>query len=390
MEDQNNPIVENQEPKNQISEAPASVSENNEKSKEKAKKPIYKRPIFIIGAALVALLIIILALPSHEHVWGEWQTKTAATCTENGTKARTCNDCDEIQTEVIYSAGHSYGEWKTETAATCSTNGTKVGTCNNCGAKYSTYFSSGTEHSKLQDQIFNTSIETPYAKLYSLYQSVLAHQAECDKEFNMKTLLTSMLYGQWIDEEGNYINYRYCYTDYNNTNGRTWYSTNLKTSKISGNTYYFYTDIVDSKLIIGYQDQITEEETDNFIITFDQNSISVLNKNDNKTYTLNMNPNYHKVQKGNAKTAYIYIAKKILSFKAPNSVKVTQCYVDYETETVYATIMAANSFGGNTATEYKLYESLGQYYITDYSHNYSTNIDLDELNQKLQNYVANH
>ena len=339
---------------------------------------------------MVALLIIILALPSHEHVWGEWQTKTAATCTENGTKARTCNDCGDVQTEVIYATGHSYGEWETQTPATCAENGTQVRICKDCDAKDSASIPSGTGHSELQNQIYNANVEMTYADLYALYQSILAHQAECDKEFSMKSLLESMLYGQWIDEEGNYVWYRYCYTDYNNTNGSTWYGTNLETSKISGNTYYYYTDVADNNLIIGYQDQITEEKTDNFIITFDQNSIAVLNKNDNKTYTLNMDPDYHKVQKDNAKTAYIYIAKKILSFKAPNSVKVTQCYVDYETKTVYATIMAANSYGGNTATEYKLYESLGQYYMTDYSHSYSTNIDLDELNQKLQNYVANH
>ena len=38
--------------------------------------------------------------------------------------------------------------------------------------------------------------------------------------------------------------------------------------------------------------------------------------------------------------------------------------------------------------DYKLYEINGSYYITEYSHNYSTNVDLSELNQKLQAYVS--
>ena len=87
--------------------------------------------------------------------------------------------------------------------------------------------------------------------------------------------------------------------------------------------------------------------------------------------------------------AYVYIAKHIFDYKVPNSVKVTQCYVDYDEKTVYATIQASNSFGGTVSQEYKLYMLGNSYYMDEYSHNYSTNIDLDELNQKLQNYVSN-
>ena len=102
-----------------------------------------------------------------------------------------------------------------------------------------------------------------------------------------------------------------------------------------------------------------------------------------------MNTTYEKAQKGNAKTAYVYIAKQIFDYKVPDSVKVTQCYVDYDEKIVYATIQASNSFGGTVSKEYKLYMIGNYYYMDEYSHNYSTNIDLDELNQKLQNYVSN-
>ena len=125
-----------------------------------------------------------------------------------------------------------------------------------------------------------------------------------------------------------------------------------------------------------------------FVISFNSNSLSVYNKNNGSTYQLTLDTSYDKVQKGNAKLAYIYIAKKIFSFKYPASVKVTVCHVDYETKTVYATIQATNGFGGTNNTDYKLYEVNGKYYITEYSHNYSTNIDLTELNQKLQAYVS--
>ena len=41
-----------------------------------------------------------------------------------------------------------------------------------------------------------------------------------------------------------------------------------------------------------------------------------------------------------------------------------------------------------TTEDYKLYEIAGSYFISEYSHNYSTNINLEELNQKLQAYVS--
>ena len=201
-------------------------------------------------------------------------------------------------------------------------------------------------------------------------------------------LLTTMLYGEWKDSNENYIHYTYIYEDYNNTTGNTWYGTNLPTSKISGNTYYYYTSVNNNNLIIGYEDKITEEKTDNFIITFNENNILLENKNNNATYTLTLNSNYSKIQKDNAKTAYIYIAKHIFDYKVPSSVKVTQCYVDYNEKVVYATTQATNSYGGIVSKEYKLYKIGNNYYMDEYSHNYSTNVNLTELNNKLQSYVS--
>jgi len=282
---------------------------------------------------------------------------------------------------------HSYSEWTIVKEATCTSEGIQERTCA-CGEKETKNYTKNTNHAQLVSKIDNANFELSYSELYSIYTEATNHKSEHNCELDLINLIENMLYGEWKDANDNYITYTYIYSDYNNTEGNTWYGTNLPTSKISGNTYYYYTDVKDDKLIIGYQDKLTEDKTDNFIIKFNENKITVQNEINNTTYELSMNKEYSKVQKGNAKLAYVYIAKKIFDFKYPESVKVTSCYVDYETKVVYATIQATNGFGGTNNTDYKLYEANGSYYITEYSHNYSTNIDLSELNQKLQAYVS--
>ncbi len=72
--------------------------------------------------------------PVHEHTYGEWVVEKAASCTENGSKYRTCTvaDCDEKQTEVIPATGHSLGEWTVIKEATCTAEGTESRKCANC------------------------------------------------------------------------------------------------------------------------------------------------------------------------------------------------------------------------------------------------------------------
>ena len=43
-----------------------------------------------------------------DHHYGDWVIEEDATCTENGTKCRTCTDehCNEIETETIPALGH--------------------------------------------------------------------------------------------------------------------------------------------------------------------------------------------------------------------------------------------------------------------------------------------
>lgn len=67
------------------------------------------------------------------HSYGSWQTTAEATCSEEGTKTRTCSLCQYTETEVIALAKHNFGSWKTTTAATCVTAGSQSHTCSICG-----------------------------------------------------------------------------------------------------------------------------------------------------------------------------------------------------------------------------------------------------------------
>ena len=285
--------------------------------------------------------------------------------------------------------------------ATCKEEGVQTLYCMECGVERTETIPIKKEiHEDFVDRMLDANQESSYEELYALYTEMLAHENEngCEikDDFDWSTphyekykLMTSMLYGEWKNANGDYISYTYKYENYDNTKGDTWYGTNLTTSKISGNTYYYYAEVKNNKLVIGYEDKLTEDKTDNFVIMFNTSSITIESIIENKTYTLDLNTTYEKAQKGNAKTAYVYIAKQIFNYKVPDSVRVTQCYVDYDEKIVYATIQASNSFGGTVSEKYKFYMIGNYYYKDEYSHNYPTNIDLDELNQKLQNYVSN-
>lgn len=285
---------------------------------------------------------------------------------------------------------HSLGEWTVVREATCTQEGLQERVCS-CGYKETKSIEKNIEHTNILNKIANSSYETSYQELYAIYTEILSHKKDCTSSIDSSYtayLLENMLYGKWQDSNGNYIRFSYEYSNYNNTAGSTWYYTNLPSSKISGNNYYYYTKVENNNLIIGYEDTLTEERTNNFIITFGESEITVLNENNNKTYVLSLDKDYDKVQKGNARLAYIYIAKRIFDFKNPDSIKITCCCVNYETKKVYATIQATNSYGGTINTDYVFYESNGKYYFEKYSHDYSSNIDLSELNQKLQEYIA--
>lgn len=71
--------------------------------------------------------------PPCEHNWGEW-TETPATCTENGSRTRTCSLCHEVETQTISALGHDYQT--VVTTPTCTEQGYTTHTCSRCHDSY--------------------------------------------------------------------------------------------------------------------------------------------------------------------------------------------------------------------------------------------------------------
>ena len=70
----------------------------------------------------------------HVHSYQE-VSRTAATCTEDGSKTVVCEDCGEtLSTEVIPATGHSFGDWTVTKEATCFEDGEETRTCSVCQA----------------------------------------------------------------------------------------------------------------------------------------------------------------------------------------------------------------------------------------------------------------
>ncbi len=112
-----------------------------------------------------------VVIPALGHVFGNWTTDVASTCTENGLQYRVCENCIYTETNVLHATGHKmstpyesqpltctqngivttkceqcdyyeetvteaqghkYGEYKTTKSATCTKDGTKERKCLNC------------------------------------------------------------------------------------------------------------------------------------------------------------------------------------------------------------------------------------------------------------------
>jgi len=67
----------------------------------------------------------------HSHSYGDWTVEKSATCTEAGSRYRTCS-CGDRQTEAIPATGHNM-KWVTVKEATTSETGLKEYRCSTCG-----------------------------------------------------------------------------------------------------------------------------------------------------------------------------------------------------------------------------------------------------------------
>ena len=203
-----------------------------------------------------------------------------------------------------------------------------------------------------------------------------------------RDLMELMLLGYWGQGEIYIKNYCY-YNDYNNTNLVSSLGIGIPTSKESGQSYYYYKESTDEGLVIGYESIITEDQTDNFLINFKENEITVFSYVENKTYNMKRSTTYTPpALKDNAKNAYIYLANVISNFYDPRSVVVNQCEYNALAESCYVSISAANRVGGTLAKTYWIDKFNGSYTIHEWPYGVdSSNVDINELNQKLQEYI---
>lgn len=102
---------------------------DSDKTDQKKKNPKKTLPFIII-----AIILLIIIWPKHNHSWSEWQIVSEATCTVDGSSTRTCSDCGATETKAISAVGHTFGEWSVITNATCTEDGSSTHTCSDCGA----------------------------------------------------------------------------------------------------------------------------------------------------------------------------------------------------------------------------------------------------------------
>ena len=233
------------------------------------------------------------------------------------------------------------------------------------------------------------SIDTSFEDLFAFYSAVKNVDDKYVKwnfDDMYPQIFEVMFFGEWISD--NYsVGRQRVYSNYANTETSDWFSNNLPNSKIYGTAYYYYNNYDNHKMIVGYQDRVTNEKTDNYEITFFANSILVYSLIESKTYTLSRNLTYPRVVRDSAKMAYEYIARIVQNFKDPQTLVIRQCHVYSDEGYVVFESSAANSVGGIVIKTYKV-TKVGNYYsATEISSNTNSNIDVDELNEKIQAYI---
>ena len=90
------------------------------------------------------------------HVWGEWSTKTDATCTAAGVQERKCSECGETETSAIEAFGHTWND------ATCTT----PKTCKICSATEGTVLAHTYTVELVKDEALKASANCASAAIY--------------------------------------------------------------------------------------------------------------------------------------------------------------------------------------------------------------------------------
>ena len=96
------------------------------------------KKIILIASLLMLVLSMSVFLSSCdeetcEHSFGDWETKTAATCEVEGVSERVCKKCGAAETMAIKALKHEYGTAVADNNASCVSMGTKTAVCLNEG-----------------------------------------------------------------------------------------------------------------------------------------------------------------------------------------------------------------------------------------------------------------
>ena len=83
---------------------------------------------------------VICTIAEHDcetdgHLWGDWETVTEPSCTEEGLEKRVCSVCEEEETHAVPETGHGYTMVESKDA-TCDQNGYEFYRCDGCGKEY--------------------------------------------------------------------------------------------------------------------------------------------------------------------------------------------------------------------------------------------------------------
>lgn len=231
-----------------------------------------------------------------------------------------------------------------------------------------------------------------YTDVIDCYQRIEAYpQYEEDAELAKlrRDLMKYLIRGQWKAMDGNIVVVDMFYYDYNNTELRTVFGTSYASSQLPGQPYSYYDEATDDGYIIGYMNSVTEEKTDNYLISFDGDSIRFYSYVTEETYTLFRDTEYTAPSvTDNAKNAYLYIASVISNFYNPNTVEIKWCYFDSITGICYFNCSAANRVGGTLSETYAVIQNDGKFYSKESTKEYSySNVWVDELNHMIQSYI---
>ena len=77
------------------------------------------------------ILVAQTKVEKKAHAFDEWTVSLTPTCTQQGSRFRTCADCGVIETQTL--DAHTFENWVVTAEASCGKSGLKTSTCTECG-----------------------------------------------------------------------------------------------------------------------------------------------------------------------------------------------------------------------------------------------------------------